>query len=622
MQPEGDFLSVQPDSALFYAGLANAYAKEHKLPLKEAESAQIMGQVYFWKGDQEAARNLFESARNTLEEAKASPDLIAESFLELAYLERQTQNYNAALELGLMVSGLYTGNDSLENHSVIQSRVLALQGSIFEDLGSYDLAIEYFTRSIDLCKANADTNGLSDMYSRIGNVHLLMGENELALRTYEDALELERIKGNRPGEMMSLCQMGLVELARGNHKAAHNAHLEALQIAKVEGMNRGIADNQMYIGRICLEVGDIDSALYHFESAYDIWQVPGIKIRMGQTKLGIARAHMALGDKKRSLAAAQEASQLAKEANDRKTEVEALALISTIHEQRGEYRKSLAAQREREAVQMEIFKQEQASKNTEMRVRFDHQEAVSQLEVEKTKQDMDLAMQDEQLRQNNLVQSILIGIFVLVLFFVILLIRSNRSNRRNNHLLKEQGQEILVKNKELNKIQAELQATNVNLEKLVDERTDALKEAVDSLIQVNEELDTFIYRASHDLLGPIARLKGLSMLLRQSQNTNPDKYIELIDSVSIYMDRVLRKLILVHDMRKPQQVKGKASIPEIVQDIKPSLLEIPGIVSPPGSPRLPVAQGHPLSNRVGPGRPGECNRECLYFPPPRFRGGS
>lgn len=575
-----EFIEARPDSALFYAGVANAYAKENKLPILEAESAQIMGHVYFWKGDQNAARNLFQTAHSILERVRASPDLIANSFLELAYLERQTQNYNAALELALGVWELYTGLDSLEKHPLIHAKVLALQGSIFEDLGSYDLALEDFSKSMNIYQELADSNGISDMYSRIGNVRYLMGENEEALSTYREALSLERLKGNRMGEMMSYCQMGLVELQRGYPREAQNAHFEALRIAQEDGMSRGIADNQMYIGRICLEMDEPDSALIHFNAALAIWEVPGIKIRMGQTLLGMARAQSALKNPQESLSYARRAANLAGEANDKKTEAESLELVSVIREARGEFRLSLAAQRQAQEVRMRIFELEQASKNTEMRVRFEHQQAVASLEMQSAKQDMDLALQEEALRKNNLVQSILIGIFILVLFFVILLVRGLRNNRRKTHLLEVQGEEILRKNEELNEIQAELKATNTNLELLVDERTDALKDAVTSLIEVNEELDTFIYRASHDLLGPIARLKGLSLLLRQTEIADPSPYVELIDSVSIYMDRVLRKLILVHDITKPKNNTVRSSIQEIIGEIEPGLSEIPGIESP------------------------------------------
>ena len=193
------FLEVQPDSALFYAGMANAYAKENRLPLLEAESAQIMGHVFFWKGDQEAARNLYQTARKTLERSKASPDLIANSLLELAYLERQTQNYNAALELALEARELYKMPDSLERHPLIHAKYLALQGSIFEDLGSYDLALEDFTTSRDIYENLNDSIGISDMYGRIGNVRLLMGENEEALETYQESTHSGKTDGQQDG---------------------------------------------------------------------------------------------------------------------------------------------------------------------------------------------------------------------------------------------------------------------------------------------------------------------------------------------------------------------------------------------------------------------------------------
>ena len=318
---------------------------------------------------------------------------------------------------------------------------------------------------------------------------------------------------------------------------------------------------------------------------------------------------------KKSLSNARQAADIAGEANDKKTESESLDLISVIHEERGEFRQSLAAQRQAQAVRIEIFEQEQASKNTEMRVRFDHLESVSSLEMQKAKTGYGLSptrggITAKQSGPKYPDRDIRIGFYS----FLLLLIRGLRNNKRKNQLLEEKGGEIKEKNIELKRIQNELQQTNARLEELVDERTDALKEAVNSLIEVNEDLDTFIYRASHDLLGPIARLKGLSILLRNSQDSDPGTYVDLIDSVAVYMDRVLRKLILVHDMRQPKEENGQSSIPEIIREIEPGLLEIPGIVSPTVHVDCQINDDVPFPTKLVRVALEKYYGKCLYFP--------
>lgn len=575
------YIESHPDSTLYYTGMANALSAEHDLPYISAQSAQLMGRVYFWKGEQERARKLFADARATLQKTNASKDVIAESFLKLADMERLTRNFKQALDLTFEVNELYSEEVPLESSPSIEASTISTRGAIFQDLGSYDLALDDYRSALAIYESLPDSVGISRTYGRIGKVMFAMGNYNEALANFQPALDIQTATANTMGIMMSRCQMGLVELKRGFPDKAKQAHHESLNLARSVGMNRGIANNMQYLGEIFLETDQPDSALHYFQQAYDIWAQPGIKGRMAVTALGKARALFVQGKNRRALGEANLAARYATESELKKTRAEALELVSEIYEVSSNFRQSLAAQREAKKIQAEILAEEQAGKQTELKVRFEHQAAVAKLEAEKEVQDGDLVVQGEALRQNRLVTASLIGGIVLVLFLAGVLINNLRANRKQNLLLETQGKEIQEKNEELNKIQKQLEASNVNLEGLVDERTDALKEAVTELMAVNDELDTFIYRASHDLMGPIARLRGLSLLLRSgAANGQSSPYIDLIDSVSIYMDRVLRKLILVHDIRKPRKQENGTGIPELLESIEYNLKDIPGLESP------------------------------------------
>lgn len=70
---------------------------------------------------------------------------------------------------------------------------------------------------------------------------------------------------------------------------------------------------------------------------------------------------------------------------------------------------------------------------------------------------------------------------------------------------------------------------------------DLLQRNYDELKKVNTELDSFVYRASHDIRGPIASLKGLLPLLNHDQEEK-----QVIDGMSKsinMLDEVIRKLV-------------------------------------------------------------------------------
>jgi signal transduction histidine kinase len=103
----------------------------------------------------------------------------------------------------------------------------------------------------------------------------------------------------------------------------------------------------------------------------------------------------------------------------------------------------------------------------------------------------------------------------------------------------EQNKFIESRNKELSNVNAQINLINSKLETLVEEKTLNLQKAY-------RELDTFLYRASHDLRRPLTTLRGIVQLL---EDRNTDEKIgelyELIDKVISGMDSMLKKLIAI-----------------------------------------------------------------------------
>ncbi len=92
--------------------------------------------------------------------------------------------------------------------------------------------------------------------------------------------------------------------------------------------------------------------------------------------------------------------------------------------------------------------------------------------------------------------ALLAGLLVLVLQF------GNRNIKRVNAKLSEAKEVIQSQNKEL-------ENKNKDLDHQVEKKTADLARANHSLKQVNDELDNFIYKTSHDIRGPLASLKGM-----------------------------------------------------------------------------------------------------------------
>jgi signal transduction histidine kinase len=88
-----------------------------------------------------------------------------------------------------------------------------------------------------------------------------------------------------------------------------------------------------------------------------------------------------------------------------------------------------------------------------------------------------------------------------------------------------------------------LQEVNDGLERKVEERTQALSLA-------NNELDYFVYKSSHDIKGPLARLQGLTNLgLMETREDIAKRYFGLLQRESILATRVIEKLTYAHQIK-------------------------------------------------------------------------
>ncbi|MFT6036230.1 MAG: signal transduction histidine kinase [Marivirga sp.] len=125
-----------------------------------------------------------------------------------------------------------------------------------------------------------------------------------------------------------------------------------------------------------------------------------------------------------------------------------------------------------------------------------------------------------------------------------------------------------------------LKNINKRLEDLVDERTSQLleqqvelKDAYDELTVINNELDNFVYRSSHDLVAPLKSLRGLIQIAQQEAAEEQKKfYFELMNTSINKLEEFIKSIMdFSTNSKKPIEYKEVSLtdvIDSIVQDIK------------------------------------------------------
>ena len=111
------------------------------------------------------------------------------------------------------------------------------------------------------------------------------------------------------------------------------------------------------------------------------------------------------------------------------------------------------------------------------------------------------------------------------------------------------------------------------LNAIVIERTQQLKESNNNLIRLNQDMDSFIYSASHDLKSPVNNIEGLLHLLKDEleNDNNPEIVSELIRRIEHSTIRVKSTVFNLTDIVKvqtnPYEDVQEVNVRELVDEI-------------------------------------------------------
>jgi len=96
----------------------------------------------------------------------------------------------------------------------------------------------------------------------------------------------------------------------------------------------------------------------------------------------------------------------------------------------------------------------------------------------------------------------------------------------------------------------EIAVINEELEEKVRERTKKLQKAYRDLLNLNYELDTFIYRAAHDIRGPITTIMGLcNLALIEKDSKKSHDYLLVLEKFSKKTQFTLNRILSVNEIK-------------------------------------------------------------------------
>ncbi len=156
------------------------------------------------------------------------------------------------------------------------------------------------------------------------------------------------------------------------------------------------------------------------------------------------------------------------------------------------------------------------------------------------------------------------------------LIQKNEEIEAQKNSIEEKNIRLTDANELIEQINEELRAINNDLEYRVEQRTHQLSVVNENLIKSNQELDMFIYRASHDIKGPLASLSGLCKVASMDvQDTKAREYFSLLDKTCDKANHTLVRILKMYDIRNAEICYESLSVKEIVEEYGTELQKLP-----------------------------------------------
>lgn len=349
--------------------------------------------------------------------------------------------------------------------------------SIYINEGDVDKALVEQEIALKIRKETGNYDRIGGIYNTFGNIYSRKGKLDSAMYYYRIALDSAIAQGDKVWVGMFTGNIGTIHGMKGELKECMQMNRKALAIHKELNLKVDIARDQYNIGFVHQMENRLDSAIYYYRESMNFAQKEGVLRLMQANSKSIKELYTKKGQYKSALYWANRQ----------------IAISDSMHSER--ISSKIKAAETNYLIEKDRREREYLEETRELK-------SISVLK-----------------RQRILTASAAIGA-ALLLLLAIILYRRNRERKEANQRLEEKVKEKTT----------ELSLTN-----------DQLKAEVKEKHQAQNDLNTYIYRSSHDLKGPLMSMKGLIDVA--NNDPHPGQYLQMVTTKVDQLDSLLERLI-------------------------------------------------------------------------------
>jgi signal transduction histidine kinase len=383
-------------------------------------------------------------------------------------------------------------------------------GLIYFKIKNYEKALEFYNRSLQLKQEVADKSSLHSLNINIGLCYNQLQNFDLARKFINEGLN--GCKPNCESEIVISGEFGLGVSYFGQKKYEEGkGHFEAsLEISKNEGNKRFQAENLVYIGRINSHFREFEEAEKSFYTAEGIAHAAGYNQPL----------------------------------------IDTYRELSNLYNTQQNFEQAAKYQSRYIKLKDSIYNEQLIENIAKIQTNYAQRENIKTI-----------ADNEAVIRQQRYLNVAIAIIAILAGLLILVLQRSNRVSKQVNAQLSEAQGTIQQQNKLL-------EIKNKDLDKEVEKKTADLERVNISLKQVNDELDNFIYKTSHDIRGPLASLKGMcNVALMDVQDDVALDYLRKLDATAERLNSILTRLLIINQINNSKLSVNPIDFNRIINDV-------------------------------------------------------
>ncbi len=415
----------------------------------------------------------------------------------------------------------------------------------------YDKALEYHFQSLVIREKEENKKEISIALNNIGLVYFKLSNFDLAINYYQKALKAKEEVNDAYDMDRLLINLGLCYNSLKDDVKAQEYFNRAFSVCGSLCNNQIIMEGEYGLGSSFLRQKNYQESERHFRKSLELSLKEKNRRFELENLVSLMQICLDQDDLKSATVYHSQVVSVSKEIPYNELLLRVYQLEADFFIKKRDFESANYFQRKYSALRDSIFTGDVIKNLTRVQTQYAQRENLSIIAAK----DQVLELKEEVITQQSLLNWLLIAVISLASVLGVVIYRNYRQAKAVN--------KVLASAKKI------IEEQNLLLDREVQDKTRELVDTNKSLVKVNDELDNFIYKTSHDIRGPLASLKGMvNLAIMDVKDEKALGYLSKLDLTAEKLNSILTRLLIVnrinHAELKPEVIHFEPIIQEIL----------------------------------------------------------